>query len=1310
MTIFELYKKYGIRDINNYSKPKTGSIEEMPVSKDMAYYYPGSFTDAVPREEGWLLDGTKEVTVFTPDKFTKFVGKGSKVLSLSRVMKPYTRTSEKFVYVKNIGKLDNVSTNHPVVINYAHLKKMYKYPKYVAKDFNIFASTMGSLVSDVTKGIVDRTTFIDIALPFSLETINEYVNLLKKGNNYYIKHYNTFEEFTLFELIKFIMYDHRDNSLFKPLIEVENKKNMFFVIRTTKRFTLINLHDLLAMDNKNVDTKLKMTGKDSLKLLLRFLLTFMLGSEEEIDDKDIDKKILDLKDKVVIPTVKPKPIVMKNPEEAAIDAVNTNVSKGVMSEKHADKMKAVIKKQKIDKSRSKEEYDLKDDDINLSDSPIVFNKAALKDPIGARDKKYLAEYYEKDVSRMVGHLSASGVLAVESHTVESTNNKINSIDTHVIVVTQANGRNKSLIRHVPKPNKDGVLRLNNNEYILLKQKADRPIRKINNTKVALSSYFGKLMINRGKYSKDNLSKGFYRLLKSLNDDDTEPLNLLVEGKGKFSNVELPYWYTRTANTVRSFIIDDMFFTFDYNNRRKHIKDIESVEKHGTFIGIKGKSTPLVIKGDMLYKIVNDKAEEIGLYLDVLNIDEDKLPLEMSSISIRGKSVPLVLPILAHMSLEQLLEILNVRHTIHPSIRESKVEKGQYVISFKDKIYKFYREDREATLLLSGLHSIRKELKFYTVEDISSSTGFGELYSMLGYNKGDINEIGLLYSMFIDPLTADILKLMNEPVEFHKLLLRANELLVTDSFKAINNMDEIMLKSYERLAGMVYHSFVKEIRVYKNSLGIANKSMTSDPYAVMRMLNEDGSRELIEDINPIASLKQRENTTLTGFLGRSKDSIPIEAREIDITEIGFISEASKESAAVGITAYMSSSPSIDNMSGLNKSPDKLTAYNVSSTATNLSPFGETDDGKRKLFNSVQAGHVIALDKQRVMPILTGYEAVLGERVSDKFVTSAEDDGKVVSVSKSKIVVKYNKLGTKSYSVKDWFSKETSGESFRHIMKTIPLKGERFKKGATLVYDTLFFGPNVFDKSKVLYKTGMPARIAFFEDIINYEDSAGISSKFSKEGSVKLIKVRSLIIDGENTLIDFRKIGERVEYTTPLTVNRNVGDLKDKSSNMKGKTLDILKDLVSDTPKAEVEGVIKDIIIYYRKDIKEYKGELKKLIEDSDARMLEAYGYTGKVDHTYSIKGVPLELTDIEIKYYIEYKLDMIHRDKGILQNQLKFTVGDIYESILTSDGKEVDITMSPTSVDARVVDSAYRSLTTTTLMMALTETVIEMWES
>jgi hypothetical protein len=110
---------------------------------------------------------------------------------------------------------------------------------------------------------------------------------------------------------------------------------------------------------------------------------------------------------------------------------------------------------------------------------------------------------------------------------------------------------------------------------------------------------------------------------------------------------------------------------------------------------------------------------------------------------------------------------------------------------------------------------------------------------------------------------------------------------------------------------------------------------------------DNSKITVDDLNPIALIKQKEDTTYLGDGGRNKDGMVKRTRELNTTDIGTISEATKDSGSVGITAYMTANPNLKSINGLvgdNKAAE-LKWENMLSTPGMLTPFGITDDAKR-----------------------------------------------------------------------------------------------------------------------------------------------------------------------------------------------------------------------------------------------------------------------------------------------------------------------------------------------------------------------------
>ena len=105
--------------------------------------------------------------------------------------------------------------------------------------------------------------------------------------------------------------------------------------------------------------------------------------------------------------------------------------------------------------------------------------------------------------------------------------------------------------------------------------------------------------------------------------------------------------------------------------------------------------------------------------------------------------------------------------------------------------------------------------------------------------------------------------------------------------------------------------------------------------------------LVDDLNPVAMHKQKEDITFLGSQGRSKESMSVDTRASHSSGIGIISEATKDSGDVGISSYLSANPEIDNIRGIisDVNINKIGWDSILSTSAMLAPFGTMDDPKR-----------------------------------------------------------------------------------------------------------------------------------------------------------------------------------------------------------------------------------------------------------------------------------------------------------------------------------------------------------------------------
>ena len=339
------------------------------------------------------------------------------------------------------------------------------------------------------------------------------------------------------------------------------------------------------------------------------------------------------------------------------------------------------------------------------------------------------------------------------------------------------------------------------------------------------------------------------------------------------------------------------------------------------------------------------------------------------------------------------------------------------------------------------------------------------------------------------------------------------------------------------------------------------------------------------------------------------------------------------------------------------------------------------------------------------VRTGYDAILPIRVGNKFVTVAKDDGVVEEVTNNYVTVNY-KGKKEKYKLYSWTTKEEAGACYTHQLVSNVAKGDKVSKDDTITYDRLFFQPDLFNPKRVVYKQGSYANVAIVENQETNNDSGAISKKMAEKLSTVVTKIKSIRLSAKDAVYDLVKIGDEVTPSSPLfsfiADEDNTGGIDDDE------ILRILKDIKTQTPKAKVKGVVKDVIIYYNCDFNNLSKTLQACVNNSNVRLQHKKGYAGRVDASYSIRGIPLQENEVEIKIYIDTDDTMSLGDKAIFGNQLKFTIGSVFEDIQTERGEEVDATFGFISIQNRIVNSPNLIGTTSSLIKVLQDKAVKMY--
>lgn len=1010
--------------------------------------------------------------------------------------------------------------------------------------------------------------------------------------------------------------------------------------------------------------------------------------------------------------------------EGKIDALLENK---LITKKQHNEMIELLDNQKIERNLyadgeelgvilddTKDDYQIDPKLSKIKDTPMVLDKTSNSNTIQTIQKEYIRKQYKKDLVRVFYSLQNSSTI-VTNHRVELKESITGKLEEHVLDLKTLNGNNTTLKIILPHIEEDGTFEYSKSRYRLRTQRTDIPIRKIAKDKVELSSAYSKIFITRGNYAASNKSR---YLLTNLSKRQGDDIDGLITGENKFMDIELPSDYTAFGNLIKSFKYKDYIFNFDYTKRYVVLKG--KTEEDLIKLDKKFKSDDVVIigkhKNDIL---VLDSLNRVFIYKDgkyieqsdlysILEINLNDIPLEYTTIKIMRSILPLGVILSYYLGLSNLLAILDIDFEEYEPKQRVMTDKDSFVIKFKDKKIKIKRDHGPADLILGGLESINKvssEISSLAFEDRSM---FNIIFSRLEVNLNTLNEIKLLETMFVDPMTLTVLKEMKEPITFKGLLFRANEMLTNDYYQNPNDIRGSVLKGYERISGIVYKEMINALRDHENRTHFTRSKITMAPHQVLARIQEDSSVVALDNLNPIAMIKQAEDTTQLGQGGRTKITMSKDTRNMDSSEIGIISEATKDSGDVGITAILSANPKINSLRGsigsLNLKEDGWSS--IMSTSAMLAPFGLSDDTKRLNFSSIMNSHIIPIKNMRAPYVLTGYEAIIPLKSSAKFAISAEDEGKVISVNDKEMVVKYKNLGEKKYNFSPWTTKEESGTCYTHYLVPNFKANDAFNKDDTLVYNKSFFEPCVFYPNRVIYKQGELITVALMENLETHEDSGSISYKLNDKLSTTVTKVSSTIVDVQDNIGDALNIGDEVNPSSVLFIVYNQFI---ESKDMDKETLDILKSLNKYGPKAKVKGKISKIEVYYNAELEDMSSTIKNFVNKIDKVMKTNYDYKGKVDNGYSVKGKALRKGQVEIKYYIESYDDMGIGDKAILGNQMKFTVGEVFNNEITGvDGTDIEMLFSSRSIAARIVNSPFLIGTTSMVLEKLTEKALKLY--
>jgi hypothetical protein len=207
---------------------------------------------------------------------------------------------------------------------------------------------------------------------------------------------------------------------------------------------------------------------------------------------------------------------------------------------------------------------------------------------------------------------------------------------------------------------------------------------------------------------------------------------------------------------------------------------------------------------------------------------------------------------------------------------------------------------------------------------------------------------------IDPITKEILKEMNLPLNTAECLLYMNTLLEHTRYSKVSDMSNFRLRGSELINGYLYKMMADAIKIYRDQRKSGRKDATISikKDKLLKTMLDSRNVEEYSVLNPILELETKGAASMKGLNGINlNDAYTKELRAYNESMEGLISLNNPDSDKAGISRFLTLNPKIsDGLGSINKTENlnDLTADQILSPAELLSPFTAMHSDPPKLY--------------------------------------------------------------------------------------------------------------------------------------------------------------------------------------------------------------------------------------------------------------------------------------------------------------------------------------------------------------------------
>lgn len=942
------------------------------------------------------------------------------------------------------------------------------------------------------------------------------------------------------------------------------------------------------------------------------------------------------------------------------------------------------------------------------DIPNVIDKSMLSSKATELKSGYVKKFLKKDIINAIMGLQNAGICitGLEDEEIVNANG---AYYVYKVQTTPINGSAKTSTVRVPRVDADGSFTVDGVKLTSPSQRMEIPIRKINPSTVALTSYYDKkLMIRRSGKVVDDHATWLVSQIKMNGEGNKIKVEL---GNVYDSAVKSPRTYSILAKSFKRITAKGYVLNFDYNSLVKEHPEVSAWAKEETYPIGWFENKPIVIDE---YGNVDIGDKPIDTIEGLLGVDNNKAPIETVLININGYNFPIGVVLCFYFGIDELLKVLKSDYRVVPMGDKPNLTDDEFLLKFSDEHLIFNKRDKLNSFIFGGLRKL-PNLGNFSKFDLNSSGVWIPIIGDPKVRPAHFKEMKNIFDLFIDPITKKELERLKYPTSLHHLLISAVNLLKTDYAKNETSIDEQRIVGYERFSGHVYRELIKATRQYRNKPTDRKNALDLNPEAITMAIITDLSVNLVEEVNPVHQIKDQEETTFGGTGGRNVITMTRKTRGQQANYTGIISEAGKDSSKVGFIQYMTSDPKVVDYRGNIDTSIKETNTSYGSVVMNLFAGSTNDSPVRVLYTGTQASQGMSANNYTTNSLRTGYDTVLAHRTSELYSKVAKQSGVVSKNNKDGLVVTYEDGTEDSYPLGLALGL-ASGEVHRHTRVTDLNIGDSFNKGDIIGWDEQFFERDIGCPNQVAWKCGAMVRISLMESQFTFDDSFEISLDFAKASASHYIKSKRFMLDFGQLISWKIKVGDEVDYESILCNIEDPHVAGIDEEDILGE-FDDLNKLGIKQVKSNHHGKIIKIDVTYNGDTTDMSDSVRDtvLLANKDRATLNKYTNTGVVDGNIggntNVKKTPINPGKVEVIVYIEDLMASTTADKFVVGNQMKGTTGNVFNgSITTLDGRRVDLIFSCKAMYNRMVLSLRDKLAVNELGNLITKEFIKIYRT